>query len=361
MANQLPDLKKQYNWISAPSQSLQQTCIQLDQALKNCYKSKFGFPKFKSKHKTPSGIRMSQTNGHIKIGPKFIKIPKLGEIKWIRHREMIGNLKSITITRDVEQWYVSCLCETDYCPEVKQVESIGNDITGIDLGIKTFIVDSNAVIYESPKYLKASEKKLKKYQRQYSRKQKGSKNQLKAKIKLAQLHRKVRFQRKDFLHQISSQIAKENSIIICEDLAVKNMTKNHCLAKAISDQGWSQFLGYLFYKLEWAGGQLIKINRFAPSSQICSSCGYKQKMPLNLRTYNCPSCGLSIDRDYNAALNIKAFGLKIIGQELSEYNACGDTSNGVTGIPNYVLLKQEQILGAIAPGYHVLKDVVVHR
>lgn len=117
------------------------------------------------------------------------------------------------------------------------------------------------------------------------------------------------------------------------------MTKNHKLAKAISDQGWSQVVGYLSYKLDWKGGQLVKINRFAPSSQLCSSCGNRQKMPLSIRTYNCPVCGLSIDRDYNAALNIKTIGLKIIGQELPEYkNACGDTSNGVAGIPvtNYV-------------------------
>jgi putative transposase len=342
----LPGMKKQYNWLNAPGQSLQQIAFQLDKALKNCYKSKMGFPYFKKKG-FEAGIYIPQNNlgKQIGIGPKFIKIPKLGEIKWIRHREMQGQLKSITITRDVDQWYISCLCKSDYIPVIKEITSIENDITGIDLGIKEFIVDSNAVIYESPNFLKKSEKKLIRKQRQYSTKKKGSNNQWKAKLKLARLYRKVRFQRKDFLHKLSYQLANENSVVICEDLAIKNMMENHCLAKVISDQGWSQFIGYLEYKLNWTGGQLVKINRFAPSSQICSGCGYKQKMPLSERTYNCPSCGLSIDRDLNAARNIKAFGVKLLKNTagIAEINACGDTTNGdlTYDKSSYVSMKQE--------------------
>jgi putative transposase len=349
MANALPKLKQEHIWFSAPSQSLQQVALQLDGALRNCFKRKLGFPKFKKKSGIPQGIKIPQQTGQIKIGPKFIKIPKLGELKWIRHRELVGNLKSITLTRDVDQWYVSCLCDIDFVPISKQVNSIENDITGIDLGIKNFLVDSNGVVIDSPKFLKKSEKHLVRKQKKYSKKKKGSSNQNKARVLLARLHRKVRFQRKDFLHKLSSQIANENAVVICEDLAVKNMTKNHKLAKAISDQGWSQFISFLEYKLAWNGGALIKIDRFAPSSQICSACGNRQKMDLSIRTYVCPTCGLVIDRDYNAALNIKNLGLdraglaRIAGKEIFPVNACGDTSNGIFGIPNIscVSLKQE--------------------
>jgi len=347
MANSLPILKQEHNWISAPSQSLQQVALQLDGALRNCYKRKLGFPKFKKKNGRQQGIKIPQQYDQIKTGSKFIKIPKLGEMKWIRHRELIGNLKSITITKDVDQWYVSCLCDIDFVPSPKEVKSIENDITGIDLGITNFLFDSNGVVVDSPKYLKKSEKKLKSKQKKYSNKKKGSNNQNKARILLAKQHRKVRFQRRDFLHKLSFQIANENAIVICEDLAVKNMTKNHKLAKAISDQGWSQFISYLTYKLAWNGGELIKIDRFAPSSQICSSCGSKQKISLSVRTYLCPSCNLVIDRDYNASLNIKAFGLKILNETnragIARIYACGDTSNGIFGIPNIscVSMKQE--------------------
>jgi putative transposase len=338
----LPSMKKEHIWISAPSQSLQEMAFRMDSALRNCYKRKLGFPKFKKKSGIPQGIKIPQQVGQIKTGIKFIKIPKLGEIKWIRHREPQGILKSVTITRDVDQWYVSCLCDIDFVPVLKEVKSIENDITGIDLGIKNFLVDSNGVVIDSPKFLKKSEKKLKSKQKSYSKKKKDSNNQHKTRILLARQYRKVRFQRKDFLHKLSSQIANENSVIICEDLAVKNMTKNHKLAKAISDQGWSQFITYLSYKMNWCGGQLIKIDRFAPSSQICSSCGSKQKISLDMRTYVC-NCGLVLDRDYNASLNIKEFGLRKYREGLSRIYACGDTSNKKSDISDFgcVSMKQE--------------------
>jgi len=349
MANALPKLKQEHIWISAPSQSLQQVALQMDGALRNCFKRKLGFPKFKKKNGRTQGIKIPQQTGQIKIGNKFIKIPKLGELKWIRHRAVEGKLKSITITRDVDQWYVSCLCDVFHTSTPKEINSIENDVVGIDLGIKNFLFDSNGVVVDSPKFLKKSEKKLIRKQKQYSKKKKASNNQNKARILLAKLHRKVRFQRKDFLHKLSSQIANENAVVICEDLAVKNMTKNHKLAKAISDQGWSQFISFLEYKLAWHGGALIKIDRFAPSSQICSSCGNRQKMDLSIRTYICPTCDLVIDRDYNAALNIKKLGLdraglaRIAEEQSSFVNACGDTSFGTSGMSDVrnVSLKQE--------------------
>ncbi len=339
----LPDMKKQHVWMTAPSQSFQIIAFHLDSALRNKFKHKMGFPRFKKKG-LESGIKIPQTNNQIKINKNTIKIPKLGEIKWVQHRELVGDLKSITITRDVDQWYVSCLCEENINILSKKITSIENDITGLDLGIKYFLVDSNGVVIDSPKYLKQSQKQLSRYQRQYSRKKKGSNNQNKARIKVARLHRRIRKQRADFHHKLSNQIANENSIVICEDLAVKNLTKNHKLAKAISDQGWSQFISFLDYKLQWRGGRLVKIDRFAPSSQLCSCCGHRQKLSLDIRTYICPKCGLVCNRDYNAALNIKSFGLEILNKSGTDLiHACRDTSSEELAYDNssYVSVKQE--------------------
>ena len=351
--NLLPDLKKQYQWISAPSQSLQHISENLDKALKKFCKNKttIGFPKFKSKYGTPTGIHIPQQVGQIKTGKNFIKIPKLGEIKWVLHRPMKGVLKSITITRDVDQWYVSCLCEMPDSIGL-EITNFDNEVTGIDLGIKTFIVDSDAVIYELPKNIQRKELRRKKYQRHLAKKKKGSKNQLKAKLKVARAYRKERRARADFHHKISSQIANENIAVVCEDLSVKNMVKNHCLAKAISEQGWSQFVEFLNYKLVFKGGELIKINRFFPSSQMCSNCSTRQKMSLDMRTYNCPTCGFSIDRDLNAARNIKEEGIRILFDRAGtvRINACGDTAILVS-------MNQEKSLGPISGSLEATRSV----
>jgi len=327
LKKQLPGMKKEHDWLNAPAHAMQNVAFQLDQALRNCYKSKMGFPKFKCKNKANTGIKINQANNHIKINIKTIKIPKLGLVKLIKHREAEGRLLSITVTRDVDQWYVSCLHEIDR--QVLPKEITEQSIIGLDLGLKSFAVTSDAEIIDNPKIGKQYEKKLARKQNQLAKKKKGSNNRNKARIQVAKLYRKIRFKRKDFLHKLSAQIANENSVVIVEDLNVKGMTKNHKLAKAICDASWSQFITYLDYKLQWTGGQLMKIGRFEPSSKTCSSCGHVQNIKLSQRTFICESCGFTCDRDLNAAFNIKALGLKKLNKSgTGLIYACGDTTIG---------------------------------
>ena len=342
LKRQLPVMKKELDWLSAPSGALQAVAFQFDLALRNGYKKKMGFPKFKCKNKSNTGIKISQVGAHIKLNGKTIKIPKLGLVKLIKHRETEGRLIAITVTRDVDQWYVSCLC--DVSNQVQQKQITEQSIIGLDLGLKSFAVTSDAEIIANPKIDKQYEKKLTRRQQQLSKKQKGSANRNKARIQVAKLYRKIRFKRRDFLHKLSAQIANENSAVIVEDLNVKGMMSNHKLAKAIHDASWSQFVGYLAYKLEWGGGQLVKIGRFEPSSKTCSACGNVQDIKLSQRTFTCNDCNFTCDRDLNAAFNIKAFGIKKLNKSgTGLIYACGDTTIGELSCDDsrFVSAKQE--------------------
>jgi putative transposase len=352
LSRKLPDLKKKNIWLNAPAVSYQYITEQLDKALKLNFKSrniKFGFPKFKKKNVKEQGIRINQQDSGIKLFEKQIQIPKMGRVKIRKHREIPDNakLKAITITRDVDQWYVSCLLDIDQ--EINQKEIKEETSIGIDLGIKSLAVTSNNEIFANPKFLTKIEKKLAKEQRKLSKKKLRSNNRNKQRIKVAKIHRKIRFQRKNQLHQISSSIAKNYNHVFAEDLSIKNMMKNRCLSKAIGQIGWYQFITYLSYKTS-----VIKIDRYDASSQICSGCGARQKMPLHIRTYNCPNCGLVLDRDLNAAINIKQIGLHRagiaqMGKDLFLTNACGDISIREHFIRSrFVSEKQETIVLSVS-------------
>ena len=334
MANQLPALKKTNNWLSlSPSQSLQQTCIDQDIALKSVWKSGFGFPKFKSKHKSRDSFRIPQSNSktpHIKVSSSHITIPKIGLIKWCYHRPVEGKIKSITISRDIEDWYVSILVEIPDVVPIPIKVSTSKSI-GIDLGITHFLIDSNGNKVASPKYLKQKLRKLKHYNRIHAKKTNGSKNKAKSRNRLARVHREIRCSRKDFLDKLSNQIVKTYDIICLEDLKIKNLMKgkNKSLNRAISDQGWGMFTSLLAQKARRDGKTITKINTYAPSSKTCSCCGYKMnKMSLDIRNWCCPSCNTEHDRDINAANNILFWGLLQTKntEGTSEINACGDTS-----------------------------------
>lgn len=307
LIKQLPDLKKECTWLKEiNSQSLQAPIRNLDNAFTRFYKGQGNFPKYKSKRKGKQSFHIPQ-NVIIENG-KLI-IPKFKEgIEIVLHRETKGAIKSATISKTpTDKYFVSILCDTG--ENCKSKTKIKKETTiGIDLGIKDFLITSDGEVSSNPKYLRKSESRLKYVQRKYS-KYKGKRT----KNKLAKLHEKVANQRKDFLHKESFKLVSENQTIAIEDLNVKGMLKNHCLAKSISDVGWSMFTTMLEYKCKWYGVNLLKIGRFEPSSKICSNCGTVNKdLTLKDREWTCVKCNTKHDRDINAACNIKSFALKNI-------------------------------------------------
>lgn len=306
LQNQLPSLKKECNWLNDfNAQSLQASIRDLEIAFKFFFKGNCNYPKFKKKKDTGSFRAIQRV--YIKNNKLFL--PKfLDGIKIVLSRKIEGNIRQATITRTpTGKYFASILCETGETIKPKGI--VSEDATiGVDLGIKTFIVTSNEKEYNNPKFLRKSESKLKYLQRKYS-KHKGKRT----KQKLALIHEKVANQRKDFLHKVSTELIRDNQSIAVETLQVSNMLKNHKLAKSISDAGWGMFVAMLEYKANWYGKNILKIGTFEPSSKTCSCCGkINKELTLKDRKWTCIGCNSLLDRDTNAAINIKNFALRNI-------------------------------------------------
>lgn len=313
----ITELKKQpaFNFLKiVDSIALQQALKDLNQAYVNFFQKRTGHPKFKSKHDRHQSYRTLNGNNktNIRLEGNKIKLPKLGFLKIKPSMEIDSSkINNVTIERKPSGKYF-VIINVDFELEFKP--RTNNNQIGIDVGLKHFYTDSNGDTVENPRFLENSSKQLARAQRRLSRKQKGSKNYEKQRVKVAKIHEKIANQRTDFLQKQSTMLVRENQTICIEDLKIKNMVRNHKLAKAISSVSWSMFFNMLSYKSAWYGCQIIKVPTYYPSSQTCSQCGYQNTKVknLNIRKWECPTCHTVHDRDLNASINILQKGLSLI-------------------------------------------------
>jgi len=327
--NQLPELKEhftEYSDISA--QTLQSVIERLSIYYDNFFRrikkggQKAGFPRFKGKDRYDSFILK---NTGWTLDGKYLIIKKIGKFKLRLSRPIEGDIKTIAIHRESDKWYACFSCDN---VTEKKLPKQDNSV-GLDVGIKSFLVDSEGEVVDNPQYFRQSEALLRRRQRVLSRRKKGSNRRKEARILVSKVHEKVKNQRNDFLHKLANQYIKNYGTLVFEDLNIMGMVKNHNLAKSISYVGWWKFYELCAYKAEEAGRQVIRIPRFEPTSKKCSNCGaINQELKLSDREWICKECGVLHDRDYNAAKNIKRVG------QTQQALTCGNTQSVACESPN---------------------------
>jgi putative transposase len=343
-----PELHKAWNawkrenapwWTEVSKCAPQEAFRDLEKALKNWRKGKSRFPRFKRKKLTPdNGARLT---GSIRVFSRHVQLPRIGKVKSKEPTNKLlklleegrARILSATVSREADRFYVSLTCEVERPdPKPKEVKR-EDDVVGVDLGLSSFAVLSDGTRIEPPKPLAKRLKLLKRRSKQLSRKEKGSNNSKKAALALARLHRKVKNLRRDFLHKQTTWLARTKPAIVVEDLNVRGLSRSW-LSRSVADVGWGTFLRMLEYKAKWYGATLIVAPRSFPSTRLCSRCGHLHgKIPLSQRVFRCQACGLERDRDLNAALNLRAYGLAhLTGPTASSAgsHAPGDPSGGGT-------------------------------
>jgi putative transposase len=316
MSTALTLLKQQddHIWLNEVSSvPTQQALRHLDKAFLNFFEGLASYPTFKKKRNDQSA---EYTRSAFQWDGKSLTLAKMDEpldVHWSRPLPEGAKPTTVTVSKDTaNRYFVSFLVEEDIKPL-----PITPKMVGLDLGIKSMVITSDGHSHGNPKFFAKDEKKLAQAQRRHAKKQKGSKNRAKARLRVARIHKRIADRRRDYQHKLSTQIIHENQVVCVESLQVKHMVKNHSLAKAISDVGWGEFICQLEYKATWYGRTLVKIDKFYPSSKRCHQCGHiLDSLDLDIRFWECPECHTSHDRDSNAAKNVLAAGLAVA--------ACGE-------------------------------------